>query len=218
MKNLTEVMEWRYSVKDYNPSKKLSAEDFQSLKEVLRLSPSATNIQPWHYVIADDEAGKNRIAKSTDGHHEANSAKIREASHVIVFCSHIHADEPHLAAVLEKEAADGRFTEPKRKKQMDDKRRKSVYTHRYALKDESYWLAEQVYISMGALLLGAATLGIDATPMEGVDFEVLDAELDLNSKGLTSLGVVSLGYRSGEGYNTDLPKSRLSEAAVFTKL
>ena len=218
MKNLTEVMEWRYSVKDYNPSKKLSAEDFQSLKEVLRLSPSATNIQPWHYVIADDDASKDRIAKSTDGHHEANSAKIREASHVIVFCSHIHADEPHLAAVLEKEAADGRFTEPKHKKQMDDKRRKSVSNHRYALKDESHWLAEQVYISMGALLLGAATLGIDATPMEGVDFEVLDAELDLNSKGLKALGVVSLGYRSGDGYNADLPKSRLSEDAVFTKL
>ena len=218
MKNLTEVMEWRYSVKDYNPSKKLSAEDFQSLKEVLRLSPSATNIQPWHYVIADNDASKDRIAKSTDGYHEANSAKIREASHVIVFCSHIHADEPHLAAVLEKEAADGRFTEPKHKKQMDDKRRKSVSNHRYALKDESHWLAEQVYISMGALLLGAATLGIDATPMEGVDFEVLDAELDLNSKGLTALGVVSLGYRSGDGYNADLPKSRLSEDAVFTKL
>lgn len=218
MKNLTEIMQWRYSVKDYNPTKKLSDEDFQRLKDVLRLSPSATNIQPWHYVIADDDAGKASIAKATDEHHKANSSKIKNASHVIVFCSRAYAEEEYLRKLLEKEAADGRFTELKHKKQMDDKRKKSVNNHRYTLKDEPFWLARQVYINIGALLLGAATLAIDATPMEGVDFEVLDNELDLPSKGLTAVGVVCLGYRSGEGYNVDLPKSRLDEASVFTKI
>ncbi len=217
MKNLTEIMQWRYSVKDYDPSKRLADEDLQHLKEVLRLSPSATNIQPWHYVIADDDAGKDRVAKATDGHHEANSAKIRNASHVIVFCTHATADEEHLHALLEKEDADGRFTEPKRKTQMDQKRRKSVNNHRYIVKDEPHWLAEQVYLTMGALLLAAAALEIDATPMEGVDFAVLDDELDLHAKNLTSIGVVSLGYRSGDGYNSDLPKSRLGEETVFSK-
>lgn len=218
MKDITDAMNWRYSVKDYDPTKKLSADDFQRLKDVLRLSPSATNIQPWHYVIADDDAGRARVAKGTDGHHEANSSKIKNASHVIVFCSRAYADDEYLSELLEKEDADGRFTEPKRKTQMDEKRKKSVNKHRFTEKDEPYWLAKQVYISMGALLLGAATLGIDATPMEGVDFKVLDDELDLNSKGLTAVGVVSLGYRSGDGYNVDLPKSRLSEEVIFSKL
>ena len=218
MKSLTEVMEWRYSVKNYDPNKKLSDDDFQSLKDVLRLSPSATNIQPWHYVIADDDAGKARVAKGTDGHHEANSSKIRNASHVIVFCSRAVATDEYLSELLEKEDADGRFSEPKRKQQMDDKRKKSVNNHRYSAKDEPHWLAQQVYISMGALLLGAASLGIDATPMEGVDFAILDDELKLNSKGLTAVGVVCLGYRSGDGYNADLPKSRLSKEAVFSKI
>lgn len=215
--DLSEIMTWRYSVKDYDTNKKLSAADFQSLKDVLRLSPSATNIQPWHYVIADDNAGKERIAKATDGHHEANSHKIRDASHVIVFCSLAQADDEYLQKVLEQEDADGRFTEPKHKDQMDAKRKKSVNKHRYATKDEAHWLAQQVHITMGSLLLAAAMLGIDATPMEGVDFAVLDEELDLNTKGFSSIGVVSLGYRSGDGYNATLPKSRLSEADIMSK-
>lgn len=218
MKNLTEIMESRYAVKDYDPSKKISADDLQSLKDVLRLSPSATNIQPWHFIIAEDDESKARIAKATDEHHAANSEKIKQCSHAIVVCSRAYADDEYLEQLLEKEDADGRFTQPKRKKQMDDKRKKSVNKHRFNEKDEAYWLAEQVHISMGALLLAAATLGIDATPMEGADFTVLDEEFDLNSKDLVAVSVVCLGYRSGEGYNIDLPKSRLSEEDVFTTL
>ncbi|WP_440454543.1 nitroreductase family protein [Psychrobacter sp. ASPA161_9] len=138
MKDITDAMNWRYSVKDYDPTKKLSADDFQRLKDVLRLSPSATNIQPWHYVIADDDAGRARVAKGTDGHHEANSSKIKNASHVIVFCSRAYADDEYLSELLEKEDADGRFTEPKRKIQMDEKRKKSVNNHRFSKKDEPF--------------------------------------------------------------------------------
>lgn len=218
MKNLTEAMESRYAVKDYDPTKKISAEDLQSLKDVLRLSPSATNIQPWHFIIAESDEAKARVAKATDENHAANSPKIKKCSHAIVVCSRAYADDEYLEQLLEKEDADGRFTEPKRKKQMDNSRKGSVNNHRFNERDEAYWLAKQVHISMGALLVGAATLGVDATPMEGADFKILDEEFDLNSKGLTAIGIICLGYRSGEGYNVDLPKSRLSEEAIFTEI
>lgn len=217
MKNLSDVMQWRHTAKHYDTTKKISAEDFQSLKDVLRLSPSSTNLQPWHFVIADDEAGKERITKGTEGYHDANTAKIKEASHVIVLCSLADVNEDYLEQLLQQEDADGRFAKPKDKKNMDDKRKKSVNNHRYHDKDEVFWLAQQSYITMGALLLGAATLGIDATPMEGVNFEALDEALDLNSKGYTSVAVVCLGYHSEKDYNAELPKSRLSEAVVFSK-
>ena len=76
MKNITEAMNWRYSTKEFDANKKISAADFQSLKDILRLSPSSTNIQPWHFVIADDEAGKSRIAKCTQGMFDFNAAKV----------------------------------------------------------------------------------------------------------------------------------------------
>jgi len=88
---------------------------------------------------------------------------------------------------------------------------------RYEQKDEPHWLVEQVYLNMGALLLGAATLGIDAVPMEGADLKALDEEFDLRSKGYTAVAVIALGYRSEYDFNANLPKSRLSEASIITK-
>ena len=217
MKNITEAMNWRYSTKEFDANKKISAADFQSLKDILRLSPSSTNIQPWHFVIADDEAGKARIAKGTQGMFDFNTAKVKDASHVIIFCSRIYANDEFLHEVLDKEDADGRFAEPKFKEQMHQVRKMFLDIRRYEQKDEPHWLVEQVYLNMGALLLGAATLGIDAVPMEGADLKALDEEFDLRSKDYTAVAVISLGYRSEDDFNADLPKSRLSEASIITK-
>lgn len=217
MKNITEAMNWRYSTKEFDANKKISAADFQSLKDILRLSPSSTNIQPWHFVIADDETGKARIAKGTQGMFDFNAAKVTEASHVIVFCSRVYADDDFLNEVLDKEDADGRFAEPRFKEQMHQVRKMFLDIRRYEQKDEPHWLVEQVYLNMGALLLGAATLGIDAVPMEGADLKALDEEFELRSKGYTAVAVISLGYRSEDDFNADLPKSRLSEASIITK-
>ena len=217
MKNITEAMNWRYSTKEFDANKKISAVDFQSLKDILRLSPSSTNIQPWHFVIADDEAGKARIAKGTQGMFDFNTAKVKDASHVIIFCSRIYANDEFLHEVLDKEDADGRFAEPKFKEQMHQVRKMFLDIRRYEQKDEPHWLVEQVYLNMGALLLGAATLGIDAVPMEGADLKALDEEFELHSKGYTAVAVISLGYRSEDDFNADLPKSRLSEASIITK-
>ena len=217
MKNITEAMNWRYSTKAFDANKKISAADFQSLKDILRLSPSSTNIQPWHFVIADDEAGKARVAKGTQGMFDFNTAKVKDASHVIIFCSRIYADDEFLHEVLDQEDTDGRFAEPKFKEQMHQVRKMFLDIRRYEQKDEPHWLVEQVYLNMGALLLGAATLGIDAVPMEGADLKALDEEFDLRSKDYTAVAVISLGYRSEDDFNADLPKSRLSEASIITK-
>ncbi|MEP2240013.1 MAG: nitroreductase family protein, partial [Maribacter sp.] len=90
--------------------------------------------------------------------------------------------------------------------------------HRYDLKDLPHWMEKQVYLNMGALLLGAAALGIDACPMEGVDVKALDEEFDLREKGYTTLAVVSLGYRKDSDFNAKLPKSRLPEETIITQL
>ena len=54
MKTISEAMNWRYSTKDFDPNKKISAEDLEQLKDILHLQASSINIQPWHYIIADD--------------------------------------------------------------------------------------------------------------------------------------------------------------------
>ena len=60
--NITEIVRQRYSTKSFDPSKKIAAEDFAHIEAALRNSPSSVNMQPWHFIITDDEAGKTRIA------------------------------------------------------------------------------------------------------------------------------------------------------------
>lgn len=217
MKTIHKALNWRYSTKVFDPSKKISGENFIKIKEILRMSPSSTNIQPWHFVIADDDAGKARIAKCTEEAHFFNTAKVMDASHVVVFCTRIHADDEYLQRVLDKEEEDGRFSEAQFKEQMHEVRKLFLNLHRHEFKDELHWLGKQVYLNMGAALLGAGLLGIDSVAMEGVDLSALDEEFDLRRKGYSAVAVVSFGYRKSDDFNANLPKSRLAEEVIFSK-
>eukprot|EP00796_Vickermania_ingenoplastis_P008398 gene8398-5880_t len=192
----------------FDPSRKISPENVAAIKDLLRLSPSSVNAQPWHFFIASTPQGKDTIAKSTaEGSYSFNTEKVKEASHVVVLCRKTNIDEKYLADLIEKEAKDGRFHDEKSKAYLKEARGFYVNLHKANLKDLDEWMTKQVYLSAGMLLMGVAAMGIDAVPMEGFDSKVLDAELKLADKGLTSVLVIPLGYRSSEDTHASLPKS-----------
>ncbi|OJJ19069.1 NAD(P)H nitroreductase [marine bacterium AO1-C] len=216
--NLTEVVKWRYSTKAFDPNKKISPEDFEQVKALLRWSPSSVNLQPWHFIIADSQAGKERIAKGTQGFYHFNTDKVMQASHSIIICCKTDLLQDYMLHLLDQEDKDGRFAEQKFKEMMHQGRNVFADIHRFDLKDLPHWMEKQVYLNFGSLLLGAAALGIDACPMEGIDTKALDEEFELRQKGFTTLAVVSLGYRAKDDFNATLPKSRLPEDEIFTLL
>lgn len=216
--NIVETLNWRYSTKDFNPNKKLSDDEFSQVKALLRMSASSTNIQPWHFIIAKDEAGKKRIAKGTQESFKFNEKKVMDASHVILFCSKTHADDEYMAKFLEKEDADGRYPNDEIKAQMDGGRKYFADLHRNEFNDFQHWLEKQVYLNIGNLLLGAGILQIDALPMEGIDLKALDTEFSLTEKGYAPVALVALGYRTESDFNSKTPKSRLSEEDIITMI
>ena len=214
---LIEALSRRYATKAFDPMKKLPQEVVEQLLAVLRLSPSSTNIQPWHFIVASTDEGKARLAKGAGGNYSYNASKIINASHVVLFCARTQIDEAHLQNVLAAEERDGRFaTKPEVKAAAHNTRLAYLNEHKYAKKDVPHWLEKQVYLNMGSFLLGAGLLGIDAVPMEGIDQAVLDAEFGLNERDLTALTAVALGYRAGTDFNAGLPKSRLAADDIFT--
>lgn len=213
---ITQAVMQRYSTKSFDPAKKISDEVMNSIKTLLRYSPSSVNIQPWHFIIAASEEGKNRIAKSTRPGFEFNTAKITDASHVVLLCAKTDVDEAYMNSVLEQEDKDGRYATPEHKAMNNGGRTFFVNLHKETLADLPHWAAKQVFLNMGTLLLGASALGVDAVPMEGMDFNTLDTEFGLSAKGLAPVAVVSLGYRKEDDFNAALPKSRLPEAQIMT--
>ncbi|EAO3832633.1 oxygen-insensitive NAD(P)H nitroreductase [Salmonella enterica subsp. enterica serovar Aberdeen] len=208
----------RYSTKAFDPSKKLTAEEADKVKTLLQYSPSSTNSQPWHFIVASTEEGKARVAKSAAGNYTFNECKMLDASHVVVFCAKTAMDDAWLERVVDQEDADGRFATPEAKAANDKGRRFFADMHRVSLKDDHQWMAKQVYLNVGNFLLGVAAMGLDAVPIEGFDAEVLDAEFGLKEKGYTSLVVVPVGHHSVEDFNAGLPKSRLPLETTLTEV
>ncbi|EPM3114397.1 TPA: nitroreductase family protein, partial [Escherichia coli] len=77
----------RHSTKAFDASKKLTPEQAEQIKTLLQYSPSSTNSQPWHFIVASTEEGKARVAKSAADNYVFNERKMLDASHVVVFCA-----------------------------------------------------------------------------------------------------------------------------------
>lgn len=214
---LIDALNCRYATKAFDPTKKLSQDVVEQLFALLRLSPSSTNIQPWHFIVASTDKGKARLAKGAGGSYSYNASKILNASHVVLFCARTQIDDVHLERVLAAEERDGRFaTKPEVKTAAHNTRLAYLNEHKFSKKDVPHWLEKQIYLNMGSFLLGAGLLGIDAVPMEGIDQTILDTEFDLNARDLTAVTAVALGYRADTDFNASLPKSRLTVDDIFT--
>ena len=218
--NIQEVLNWRYSTKEFDSTKKISNENLQKVKDLLQMSPSSTNIQPWHFIIAETKEGKARIAKGTQGFFHFNEPKVTNASAVVLFCVKTDADEEYYKHIADIDDKNGRFPNEEVKDGFIGAVKTFADIHKYDLKDLQHWMEKQVYLNIGSFLLGVATLGIDATPMEGIDVKALDEEFGLREKGYTALVAVSIGYRAESDFNSTekTPKSRLPESEIFTEI
>lgn len=208
----------RYATKAYDAEKKIPQAQFEKLLEILRFSPSSVNIQPWHFLIAETDEAKQRIASALTGNYIYNAAKVLNSSHTLVFCTRTDISAEYLEQLLQQDDISGRFKDEKAKQGQRDTRQGYVEFYRNELKNLPAWMENQTYLALGQLLFAAGLEGIDATPMEGFDRELINKEFELTEKGLKASVIVSLGYRSENDFNAKLPKSRLSDEVVFTRL
>ena len=216
--DILNVLNTRYSTKEFDNTKKLTTEQIGQLEDLLQLSPSSTNIQPWHFVVATTEEGKKRMTKGTQGFFAFNEQKVLDASAVVIFSSKVDLTEEYLSKVLEKEDADGRFPQKEFKAQNHGARSIFANMHKLDYKDFQHWADKQVYLNLGNFLLGVAALGLDAIAMEGFDLKALDEEFGLREKGFTSSFVVAVGYHKKGDFNRELPKSRLSKEEIIERV
>lgn len=198
--------------------KKIPHAQFEKLLEILRFSPSSVNIQPWHFIVAETDVAKQRIAAGLTGNYIYNSAKVLNSSHTIIFCTRTDISAEYLEQLLQQDELSGRFKDETAKQGQRDTRQGYVEFYRNELKNLPAWMENQTYLALGQLLFAAGLEGIDATPMEGFDRDLINQEFDLAEKGLKASVIVSLGYRSETDFNAKLPKSRLTDDVIFTRL
>lgn len=212
--NPLHLAQTRHTSKAYDNTKKIPSETLDRLLEVLRLTPSSINMQPWTFIVAQSDEAKQNIAKAMPEPFAYNVPKILNASEVIVFSAKTEIDEQHLDQILNHEELAGRFRTPESKQAQKNTRLNYVELYK-SQKIIEPWVDNQIHIALGSALISASAEGVDATPIGGFDNVLLDEVLSLSALGLRSVVIMALGYRSTEDFNADLPKARLSKEAVI---
>lgn len=193
-----EIAKTRYTTKKYDATKKVSGDKLEQLKEILQLSPSSINSQPWKFTIVQSPEIKNLLATKS----AFNEQKIKDASHLIVF--NVISTKEHYEKLRLENAAEGskmyynNFLKPKSEEEV------------------TAWLKNQVYISLGFFLAACGTMEIDATPMEGID--TIEFDKVINEDGIyKSTFAVAIGYRDQEDANQPsvTPKNRLDKETTI---
>lgn len=195
-----ETAQQRYTTKKYNSAERISGQQIAELKEILRLSPSSINSQPWKFFFISEGETKQKLAAASYW----NVQKINEASHLVVFSAleNVQRFEEQIASTL----PEG-----------------SIHYYHQFLKSQGdahvkSWMKQQVYLSLGFFLAACAANKIDATPMEGIENTVYDEILGLQD--YKTMFAVAIGYRHAADTNQPAitAKSRLKMEEVIQTL
>lgn len=213
--NIEAVLRKRYTAKAYDETQSLTDAQKQVVMDLLRYSPSSVNSQPWHFFIIETPAARAQIMPAVM---DTNAKKVANAALTVVFAIATELTDAHFQALLDQEQLDGRFVTPEARERADGVRRFFAGLNSTSPEQQRAWMARQAYISLGFLLLGAASLGLAASPIEGFDTEKMDVALGLKAKGLTSVVMATVGHGHDSDFNVSLPKSRLNERTVITRL
>lgn len=195
-----ESMQDRYTTKMYDQTKKLDTSKIEELKQILNISPSSINSQPWKFSFISNAQAKEELAKASF----FNAEKVTNCDTVVVFSriNNIALFEKQIAETLPQPAVD-------------------YYNQFIKIQSEDQikaWFDKQVYLALGVFLSACAEMKIDSTPMEGIDAAKYDQIL--GQENYSTLVAVAIGHRDAEDFNQleKKPKSRRELEQVVTSL
>lgn len=205
---LINQLRWRYATKQFDPQRKVSAEDWGALEEALVLTPSSFGLQPWKFIVITDQGMKEKLVAASWGQHQP-----ADCSHYVVFAIKKNLGEAEVDAFLTRVAE-------VRKAPVE-----SLAGYRDVVVDcivkgldhaaRNSWAERQAYIAVGNFLTSAALLGIDVCPMEGIVPARYDEILGLDKLGLRTVVAAAVGYRATSDKYAAQPKVRFPKEQVI---
>ncbi len=204
---LIDQLNWRYATKQFDPTLKISAQDWAALEEALVLTPSSIGLQPWTFLVIDDPTVRAKLLLASYG-----QPQVVDASHLVVFATKANYSIADVDAHI-RQAAKVRGVSVE---SLDGLRSMAVRSVVQGMNETERrnWAVNQTYIALGNLVTSAALLGIDAAPMEGFEKGRYDDLLGLKARGLTASVLAAVGYRKDSDKYASAPKVRFPRAEV----
>lgn len=206
---ILEQLNWRYAVKKFDSTKKVSDEDWNILEHSLILAPSSYGLQPFKFIVVTDENLKKELTPAAYG-----QTQIADCSHLVVIAYKkvlTDADVDHFVDRI----VEVRNMPREAMKDYEDTMKASA---RKAIHDGTIetWNSRQAYLALGFLLETAALLEIDACPMEG--FNPAEFNRILGLEDYSAVALCPVGYRERENdWLANLPKVRFLKEELIDR-
>jgi len=205
--SVIENLQWRAAIKNFDHTKKVSAELLDQLLTAVQLAPSSLGLQHYRVLIVENPDVREKLREAAHG-----QAQLTQSSHVIIFAIETNLDEEYGKKYIDLIAK----TREVGREHLAGFEQMVVNSIDALAEDQKLiWAAKQAYIALGVLLTAAAELGIDACPMEGFMAGKFDEILGLKELGLTATVIAPIGYRSDEDVYSKLPKVRKPKEELF---
>jgi nitroreductase len=193
-----ELVQQRFASREYE-DRKIDDALIDEILEMVRLSPSALNMQPWKIkVVADDDLKEQLYDKSF------YQSQITKCSHVLVFCAN-----RDLQGQIEK-IINGMKAAGVPEEQIN--RYKTATQLVLSGSEESVLCEAQknVYIAVTQAIYAAKSLGIDSCIVQGFEPAAYSEILELPSNLVPTL-LITLGYAA----DSPRPKVRFPKEEIF---
>ena len=198
---LLNQLHWRYATKRFDPNRKIPADLWKTLEEVLVLAPSSFGLQPWKFVVVTNPETKRALVL-----HSWTQSQPGDCSHHVVFAVRkglgAHDVERYVQRIMAVRGATRESLAAYQNIMLGSLDHAAKAGHLDA------WQTHQVYIALGQFMASAAMLGVDTCPMEGIDPARYDEVLGLTGSGYATVVACAAGYRAADDKYATVPKVR----------
>lgn len=208
---LIDLFEERFTCKRYDKDRTVTDEDFDTIMEVARLSPSSFGLEPWKMLVIENEDVLEEILACSWG------AKKNAARTVVILArKHMEPTSPHVEHMMRDVQGLSEEDAAARRNALASFQENDLGIAHDAEKMFD-WSRRQTYIMLANMLSAAAWLHIDATPIEGFNPEKLEKvliERDLMDPEEFGVSLIAqFGYH--DPTHRMVPKTRQNAADVI---
>jgi len=206
--DILKQLNWRYAVKRFDATKKVSDADWEVLEQSLLLTPSSYGLQPWKFFVVQKPEIRKKLREAS-----WRQSQVEDCSHFVVFTTRtemLESDvQKHIDRIAQVRGVTLDSLAAFKKGMMGDVvngPRKEVI---------KAWAHQQAYIAMGFLMATAALMNIDSCPLEGIEPHKYDQILNIENSGYITAVAVALGYRHSEDKTQSNKKVRFDKKEVI---
>jgi nitroreductase len=211
---IMEANTFRHATKVFDPERKISESEFNTILETARLSPSSFGMEPWQLLVIQSPEKRKLFHDFTwgaNGTTNGTAGQLSTASHYCIFLAHTGATMKHHSKYLQKHMKEVKQF-PDEVIEFINNAFEKFQEHDFHIEDDRQivdWSARQAYIALANMMTAAALMGIDSCPIEGFDMDktitVLEEHFDIDPKIYKPAVAVAFGYRADEPI---FPKTR----------